>query len=53
MKSFSKKKNLPFGVEFKLKIPPLMYKVDAYNISGLRNQVNNPNLKACNDQLCM
>ena len=41
IKSFSK--NLSFEVGFKLQVPPLMYKINAHNISGVRNQVNNPN----------
>ena len=40
MKSFSK--NLLFGVAFKLQVPPLMKKINIHNISGVRNQVNNP-----------
>ena len=41
MKSFSK--YLSFGVDFKLQVPPLMYKkINTHNISGVRNQVNNP-----------
>ena len=39
MKTFSK--NLSFGVNFKLQVPPLMYKLNTHNISGVRNQVNN------------
>ena len=30
-------KNLSFGVDFKLKVPPLMYKINTHNISGMRN----------------
>ena len=40
IKSFSKK--LSFGVDFKLQVPPLMYKINTHNISSVRNQVNNP-----------
>ena len=48
--SESKKKNchekflkkISFGVDFKLQVPPLMYKINTRNISGVRNQVNNP-----------
>ena len=40
MKSFSK--NLSFEVDLKLQIPPLIYKINTHNISGVRNQVNNP-----------
>ena len=40
VKSFSK--NLYFGVDFKLQVPPLIYKINTHNISGVRNQVNNP-----------
>ena len=38
VKSFLK--NLSFGVDFKLQIPPLMYKINKHNISDVRNQVN-------------
>ena len=38
MKSFSK--NLSFGVDFKLLVPPLMYKINTHNTSGVRNYVN-------------
>ena len=41
MKSFSK--NLSFRIDFKLYFPLLVYKINTYNISGVRNQVNNPN----------
>ena len=30
-------KNLSFGIDFKLYVPPLMYKINAHNISGVRN----------------
>ena len=40
MKSLSK--NLQFGVDFKLQVPPLIYKINKNNISGVRNQVKNP-----------
>ena len=40
MKSFPK--NLSFRVDFKLQVPQLMYKININNISGVRNQVNNP-----------
>ena len=39
MKSFL---NLSFGVDFKLQIPPLMYKINTHSINGVRNQVNYP-----------
>ena len=35
-------KNLSFGIEFKLQIPPLIYKINTHNINGVTNQVNNP-----------
>ena len=34
MKSFSK--NLLFGIDFKLLIPPLIYKINSHSISGMR-----------------
>ena len=34
MKNFS---NLSFGVDFELQVPPLMYRINAHNISGVRN----------------
>ena len=40
MKSFSK--NISLGVDYKLQVPPLMYKINKHNVSGVRNQVNNP-----------
>ena len=40
MKSFSN--NLSFAVDFKLKVPPVMYKISIHNISDVRNKVNNP-----------
>ena len=43
MKSCSK--NLSFGVDFKLQVPLRMYKINTHNISGVRNQVNNPNYR--------
>ena len=43
MKSFSK--NQSFGVDFKLQVPLLMYKINTHIISGVRNQVNNPDLR--------
>ena len=46
-------KYLSFGVDFKLQVPPLMYKNNTHNICGVRNQVNNPDLKGCNGRLCM
>ena len=36
MKSFSK--NLSFGVDFKLQVPPLMYKINTHNLSGVRSK---------------
>ena len=36
------KRNLSFGIDFKLQVPALMYKIKTHNISGVRNQVNNP-----------
>ena len=54
MKSFSK--NPSFGVDFKLQVPPLMYsyKINTHNISGVRNQVNNPDLLVVmNNYVCM
>ena len=51
MKSFSK--YLSFGVDFKLQVPPLMYKNNTHNICGVKNQVNNSNMKGCNGQLCV
>ena len=48
MKSFSR--NLSFGVDIKLQVPPLMYKINKHDIRGVRNQVNNPD-KGCNDHL--
>ena len=44
MKSISKK-NLLFEVDFKLQVPPLMYKIKTHNIIGVRNLVNNPGLR--------
>ena len=35
MKSSSK--NLSFGVDVKLHVPPLMYKIKTNNVSGVRN----------------
>ena len=35
MKSFSE--NLSFGVDFKLQVSSLMYKINTLNISGVRN----------------
>ena len=55
MKSFSK--NLSFEVDFKLQVPPLMYKINTHNISGVRNEVNNPDRRVvmanyvCKDML--
>ena len=40
MKSFSK--ILSFGVDFKLQVPPLIYKIRTHNISGVGKKVNNP-----------
>ena len=31
-------KNLLFGVDVKLKVPPLTYKINAHNMSGVRSQ---------------
>ena len=50
MKSFSK--YLSFGVDFKLQVPLLMYKNNTHHICGVRNQVNNPDLKGCNGVYC-
>ena len=36
MKKFLK--NLSFGVEVKLYVPPLMYTINAYNMSDVRSQ---------------
>ena len=44
---------MPFGVDIKLLDPPLMYKINTYNISGVKNQVVILSLKQCKDQLCM
>ena len=30
-------KNLSFGVDFKLKVPQLMFKINTHNISGVKN----------------
>ena len=30
-------RNLTSGVDIKLSVPPLMYKINAYNMSGLRS----------------
>ena len=35
MKSFSN--NLSFGNDFKLKVPPLMYKINTHNVCDVRN----------------
>ena len=35
IESFSK--NLSFGVDFKLLVPLLMYKINTHNVSGKRN----------------
>ena len=44
MKIFSK--NLSFGVDFQLQVPPpLLYKINTHNISGVRNKVNTPDLR--------
>ena len=31
--------NLGFGVDFKVKVPPLMYKISTHNINGVRNYI--------------
>ena len=36
-KSFPKKKELLFEVDFKLVVPPLMYTINTHNISGVRS----------------
>ena len=40
MKSFLK--IVSFGIDFKLKVPPLQYKMNTHKISGVRKQPNNP-----------
>ena len=30
-------KNLSFGVDVKLQVPPLMYKINAYSMSGVKS----------------
>ena len=39
MESFSKKLS---DSDFKLQVLPLIYKISTHNVSGVRNQVNNP-----------
>ena len=48
IKSFSK--NLSFGVNFKLQVPPLAYKIYTHNISNVRSTTLT---EGFNDQLCM
>ena len=31
-------KNLSYGIDVKLQVPPLIYKINAYNMSGVRSQ---------------
>ena len=33
---------IAFGIDFKLQVPPLLYKIKAHNISDVINKVVNP-----------
>ena len=39
MNKLLKKKNLSFAVDFKLQVPPLLQKMNAHNLSGVKSQV--------------
>ena len=49
MKKFLK--NLLLGIDVKLQVLSVTYKINSHNMSGLRSQVEI--LKSCNGQLCM